>query len=333
MTYQELLSGLVKSLKAGPAMCHGGLAVFPVSDGPPSPLSYILLDEALGLGTFRIGEVGPGTVPELLLENDSDSRVFLLNGEELVGARQNRILNTSLLVEARSQVKIPVSCVEQSRWQSRGAFMGKGGVSFPSMRHHNTLSVHQSLRESGTFRADQGEVWSDVAAKLSAHGVRSETHAMGEIFTQRRQSVGSYVDALPCPEGARGVVAAIGGRLACADIFDSPAVMKKLWGKLVESYALDAIELGDDIKVPSPRPEDVMAFLLLPAVAGAEPFDAPGIGKSLRLKAGEASGSALVLEETVVHLEIFPPQAADSALGIPRAHSRISRPSRRRKPQ
>ena len=307
MTYQQLLSALVESLRVGPALSHEGLTVFPVSNGPASALSYLLMDEALGLGTFRIGELGAGSVPELLLVNASDSRVFLLNGEELVGAKQNRILNTSLLVEAHSEVKIPVSCVEQNRWQSRGAAMGKGGVSFPSMRSHNTRSVHRSLKESGVFRADQGEVWSDVASKLEAHGVRSKTHAMDEIYAQRRQSLRSYVDALPCPEDARGVVAAIGGRVACADVFDSPAIMAKLWRKLVESYALDAMELGDDGKRLSPRPEDIMTFLLVPAVAEVEPFDAPGIGKSLRMKAGDASGSALVFQDTIVHLEIFAP--------------------------
>ncbi len=57
-----------------------------------------------------------GSVPELQVENKLDVRVFLMDGQELVGAKQNRILNTDVLVPASSTLKIPVSCVEQGRW-------------------------------------------------------------------------------------------------------------------------------------------------------------------------------------------------------------------------
>ena len=154
---------------------------------------------------------------------------------------------------------------------------------------------------------------------------------MDEIFSQRRQEISSFVDALPCPDGARGVVAAIGGRLVCADVFDSPAVMARLWRKLIGSYALDALEAGDEGKRPSPSVENARTFLLLPAVAHVEPFAAPGIGTSLRLKAGDASGSALVLDETVVHIELFAPEPASMSSAATHSGSRISGPSQRRR--
>jgi len=53
-----------------------------------------------------------GSVPDLLVDNRGDVRVLFLEGEELIGAKQNRILNTSVLVPAHSKIKIPVSCVE-----------------------------------------------------------------------------------------------------------------------------------------------------------------------------------------------------------------------------
>jgi hypothetical protein len=42
---------------------------------------------------WRTQEAGP--VPELRVENGSDIRVLFLEGEQLVGAKQNRILNIS----------------------------------------------------------------------------------------------------------------------------------------------------------------------------------------------------------------------------------------------
>ena len=74
-------------------------------------------------------------MPELLVENPLDADVLLYDGEELVGAKQNRILNVSVLAGAHSKLTIPVSCVEQGRWQMRSA-------EFAAARH----TAHPRLR-------------------------------------------------------------------------------------------------------------------------------------------------------------------------------------------
>ena len=58
-------------------------------------------------------------MPELVAENPLAEDVLLDDGEELVGAKQSRILNVTLLVAAGSKPPIPVSCVEQGRWSRR----------------------------------------------------------------------------------------------------------------------------------------------------------------------------------------------------------------------
>jgi len=44
-------------------------------------------------------------VPELLVINQGERAVLLVDGEELVGAKQNRVLNTSVLVRGKSETK------------------------------------------------------------------------------------------------------------------------------------------------------------------------------------------------------------------------------------
>ena len=62
---------------------------------------YLTLDEALPRG-LRITETSAsGSVPELALHNPLDDNVLLYDGEELVGAKQNRILNVAVLAGAR----------------------------------------------------------------------------------------------------------------------------------------------------------------------------------------------------------------------------------------
>ncbi len=54
-----------------------------------------MLEEALKSDVGHITEISEdGSVPELAFESNARARVLLVDGEELIGARQNRTLNT-----------------------------------------------------------------------------------------------------------------------------------------------------------------------------------------------------------------------------------------------
>jgi hypothetical protein len=73
--------------------------------------------KALGKSLLTVTEVNQGgTVPELKVVNRADLPVLLLAGEEVAGAKQNRVLNTTILLMEHSETIIPVSCTEQGRW-------------------------------------------------------------------------------------------------------------------------------------------------------------------------------------------------------------------------
>ena len=108
-----------------------------------------------------------GEVPTLSLVNDADRPVLLLDGEELIGAKQNRILNMTVLVAAHAALRIPVSCVEQGRWSYRGKRFDASDASlFASARAKKAARVSASLRERGAHMSDQCEIWRDVAGKV-----------------------------------------------------------------------------------------------------------------------------------------------------------------------
>src|SRR5262245_38475968 len=113
----QTLAESLSALNLGPAVARGTLAMYPLLAQGGAPAAYLTLDEALARGDARITEVsGSGTVPELRFENGGMEHILLVDGEELVGALQNRVLNVSILVGAQRSVLIPVSCVEQGRW-------------------------------------------------------------------------------------------------------------------------------------------------------------------------------------------------------------------------
>jgi hypothetical protein len=103
-----------------PAYFYGLGVVELLSEKHPELPAISMLDEAIEKGEVRVGEVSEGgQVPYLTVENTGKVPVLILEGEELVGGKQNRIVNSSILVLAGSIIKIPVSCVESGRWDNR----------------------------------------------------------------------------------------------------------------------------------------------------------------------------------------------------------------------
>src|SRR5215210_2171645 len=95
---------------------HGLLHIFPLR-GETREEDIWLLEDALWAGTLRIEEVHEaGSVPELRVVNEGMLRVLILEGDELVGAGQNRVVDSSVLVAADSELLLPISCVERGRW-------------------------------------------------------------------------------------------------------------------------------------------------------------------------------------------------------------------------
>jgi len=108
--------------QVGKPQIHENLAMFPLFVEKMAEADYDLLDEAIEKGEVHVTEVSKeGSVPELSFTNDSSKPVLLLDGEELIGAKQNRILNLTILAPAFQSITIPVSCVEAGRWMSAGA--------------------------------------------------------------------------------------------------------------------------------------------------------------------------------------------------------------------
>src|SRR5438105_6220871 len=96
--------------------------MFPLLDDAAVQPAYVTLDQALEQRTVTIDEVSEaGSVPELKVVNRGVLPVLLVDGEELVGAKQNRVLNLTILVAPGTTTVIPVSCVEAGRWSRRSA--------------------------------------------------------------------------------------------------------------------------------------------------------------------------------------------------------------------
>ncbi|MFB3920512.1 MAG: ARPP-1 family domain-containing protein [Terriglobia bacterium] len=294
-----------------------GLQVFdlrwPVRDGH----DYVTLDEALLQNILEVTEVSSGgTVPALKVTNKSEHMVFLMAGEELVGGKQNRVLNASMLVPAKGDMPIPVTCVESGRWGYKSSRFASGA----SSSHHNlrammSRQVTGSYRASGAPQADQGAVWGEIARKMTSTGTHSSSSALHDFYENYAKNFEQVLGALPAREGCNGAVFAIHGKIAGADLFDKPVTLMKLWTKLIKSYAADALENPPE-KTSAVDSARVSEWLHSACSARQQWFDSPGVGKDVRIEDKGLTGATLVVDARPVHVELFreeEPAAANPA--------------------
>ena len=302
-------------IQLGEPVEHRGVVVAPLFPREQPRADYLTLEEALPLG-FSVAEVdAAGMVPELAVVNLLESSVLLYDGEELLGAKQNRILNVTVLVAAQSETRIPVSCVEQGRWHARSAFFGAAQhAAYPELRRRKAERLSAAPMERG---AAQSEVWDALSEKAARLDVHSPTGAQADVFEAQECDLGALRDAFPLQPGQSGAMLCLGERV-CLDYLSRPEAFARLYPKLLEGYLLDALELLDGKTNGDPD-----AFLTAMTEALRSRGSSAGLGEDVRLRGDGIVGSGLELDGELVQLCAF-----SSEKGGPT--TRIMRPSARR---
>jgi hypothetical protein len=299
------LHTIAEALEIGAPVGVANLVMFPLLAREESPAGYATLDEALAAGTVRVTEVSEsGRVPELTIVNDGPTPVLVLDGEELVGAKQNRIVNLTILVPPHARLPLPVSCVEAGRWAHRSrSFAAAGRTHYAAGRAMKMMHVSEAMRSTGERHADQGAIWHDIDAKAARMAAHSPTHAAAEMYDKARSELDAFQSQLQTLPQQVGAVFAINGAIAGLELFDSSATWRKSMRKIVESYGLEALDRRG--AAPSHRKIAPERFLASASDAAVEKFPAVGMGEDLRLKAAHLEGAALALEDRLVHLLAF----------------------------
>jgi hypothetical protein len=289
-------------IRVGNPTCHESLTVFPLFAEPNGQVEYLLSDEALQAGSVTVQEVSEGgSVPDLLVENSGALRVLFLEGEELVGAKQNRILNTSVLLPAHSKIKIPVSCVERGRWAYKSRQFGSSGRHSPSkLRHTLKSSVSDSCLSGTGHRSDQGQVWEEVDKQQATLGVSSGTAAMEDTFVAHQEQIDAVASQFVYPDDAVGVAVALGDKIVAVDLFDKGATCRKVWRRLLSGFILDA--LGPIAEKGQVTQLAVEATLQALWKSSWEKVDPVGDGEEYRVKSNDGTqASALAFGDSLVH--------------------------------
>ena len=302
----DVISNYIYGMELGEVQEHKGMSVFPLFNGGDDSL-YITLKEALDADLLTVTEIDDsGSVPELKVINKADVPVLLLDGEELIGAKQNRVLNTTILLKQKSETLIPVSCTEQGRWSYNSKeFKDSGNVASYRVRRSKAHSVNASLKMSGEFRSDQGAVWNEIDDMSRDARVNSSTRAMRDVYKSREDELAEYHRSFPVSDGQKGLLVMINGEVMGMDLISSSIAYLILHRKLLKSYALEAIIKEDESDGNLNGLDKAKAFLDEVRLSMDEKHKSIGYGCDHRLEGPSVVGSSLTYKDQVIHTAFF----------------------------
>ena len=303
----EAIQIFLEKVKLGGKQSHLKMTLFPLLASDAGEPGYLILEEALGQGVVEIMEVSlGGSVPDLKLINKSDHKLLVVDGEELVGAKQNRIVNATFLIAGQTEITIPVSCVEQGRWSYRSQNFASGKKVMPSsMRREHQKVVAMSLDEGAGYRSNQGMIWDELALKSERMAVHSSTGAMADLFEGQKDHLGEYVKAFRPVDCQIGSVFAINKKVVGLECFGYQQTLSKFLPKLVQSYALDALDWLDEPEKTKVSSESVRRFLEGVQNAPSKTHPSLGLGENIRFENHSVSGASLVHDGRVLYLSAF----------------------------
>jgi hypothetical protein len=291
------VNSYIEKLRIAKAITYKNLVIYPLTIQHMTKTDYVTLDEAMKKNWLTIREIGAGEVNHVELKNSGNKVVFIMTGEMLSGAKQDRMLREDLLIGPKSEwLRVPVYCVEHGRW-----------ISVSSTFKSSKECAPNALRQRARITEDQSEVWDAIASSQERLGITSGTSTVHANYEDEeiKKELATYTrhfGQLPeLTKNTVGVVVATGNRVICVDVFANNDLITKFWSKLLRSYAMDALSERE----PVVRKEDVEDLIRALAKANHVSVGTPGMGNLYRIDTDFGTGTALIHNDRVVHLDFF----------------------------
>jgi hypothetical protein len=285
---------------------EGALGIVQLATADQDTFQYISSSGAIKQNLMEVKEVSvAGSVNSILIVNHSSSYVFLMDGDILSGAKQNRVLNTSLLLAPESETVVPVSCVEQGRWRSRSARFSMGEYTAPSfIRAGKARKVKENLDQKRGHMADQHEVWDGVTFFQMASDVHSKTSNLSDVYERKEAELEDFMRAFAADTQANGMGVFIGHDLLSLDIFNRRDIYQEYFGRLLRGVALEAFYLHKPGKPVEQAEAGFKVLDFIDTFDNLEKSSHPGVGvgSEYRFDSGSRTGFELQYQDHLIHL-------------------------------
>ena len=144
------------------------------------PTNLKSIDQLFEEEQVLVEEIGiDGRVEEVNVKNFSKDFLFVPDGEAIVGAKQNRIAERSVIIPPYSSNKIPVYCVEKNRWSYEEDinFCKSEFILPPTAREEKA-----ELLKKGEKGKVQNQIWEEVSMLSEKLQTYNSTDDLGDIL-------------------------------------------------------------------------------------------------------------------------------------------------------
>ncbi len=299
---------ILNDVSSGPVRLTGQLAELPLLGRPRGP-RLTLLHRALDEGSARVTEVDEdGVVGRLRVENRGELPLLLLQGEELRGAKQDRVVNRSLLLPPGARVEVPVSCVEKGRWRRETQAMRSSGRTLPSrLRARLARRVLRNEARGRGSDSDQLATWREVDRFIETTQSHSPTSSIGPALDDLLRGV-QIARVLAPYDDQVGAIYLQGRELLGLERLGRPDAWSQGWQVIARGHAIRPESRRRRPRLLLPLEQDRALDTLREHLAAArwwrEHRDGPL--EDLRFAGERVFGSALLLDDEPVHVAVWP---------------------------
>lgn len=268
----NFLQSSIDKMLVKDCVSYKGIDIYPICIEEKTGTGLVTLDEALKSHDAEVQETG--IINELIIRNKSViNSILVLEGTIVKGGKQNRVINTTLILDKESECKVPTTCVEQNRWsynvpndffalnsntsnlEFNNSFISSNYAS-PTMYCSLNKSVNKGL-SSENYCANQTEMWSEIQTFNSSLDIKSSTNDYTKVFRDKEKEINEYYEKFK--EGLdsivfNGLIAVIKGKriflnFSCDSEIMDVRLRPFVESVVVESFSLEQVNLSNQNKM------------------------------------------------------------------------------------
>lgn len=288
---------------------HQNLSIVQFLSSPSNSFEYISGSEAIKKGFVEVKEINEqGNVNKLHLINLSDKYIFFMDGDILTGAKQNRVLNSSVMIAPNSKINLPVSCIEQGRWRSvSNKFNPSNHISPQKLRAKKSQSVSLNLMAKQFYLADQSKVWQDVDNYYQIFDMSSNTMDLSELFTRKENDFEIFIKKFELNPNSNGISLFVNKKLLSIDLFNRTDIYQEYFPKILRASAIETFQLKEkenQITEAEATYKTLNLFDTLETIK-YETYPGIGIGTEKRFNTENITGFELNFNNHLIHLTLL----------------------------
>ena len=273
---------------------HENVAIIPLKT-KRTYIDILTLKKGLELGLVQVKECENSQVNTLVVTNNAVTPLILIDGDEVVGGDQNRIVNATIIIDGKSKMKIPVSCTEQNRWAYKSEFKQSAYIA----NYETRRAKEVASRDSNSY---QNVIWSSINDLEHENSFSSPTKAMEESYENLRMDHGKILENFKVVEGQTGVLIIVDGEIKGFELFLNSEIYKEFHEKILKSYIIDSKIKNNTFAVNV----DAAKLVIDNAIHSSfEKKEGNGLEDSFTFENDDGLGTLYLFKNEIIHWSYF----------------------------